>query len=100
VEAYNKFDEVKQQRVKGQLSGIRLMMCGSAALPGTPTPNPSSPPPPLPSPFLLSRGVPLFAEPMFHKWERISGHRLLERYGMTEVSLPSDIYRQIFVLGI
>ncbi|CAL2245463.1 unnamed protein product [Prunus armeniaca] len=35
---------------------LRLMMCGSSALP----------------------------QPVMHKWESITGHRLLERYGMTE----------------
>ncbi|XP_065224561.1 malonate--CoA ligase ACSF3, mitochondrial [Planococcus citri] len=38
---------------------IRLMMCGSAPLP----------------------------EPIFEKWEHITGHRLLERYGMSEMNM-------------
>lgn len=38
---------------------IRLMMCGSAPLP----------------------------EPIFEKWQQITGHRLLERYGMSEIGM-------------
>lgn len=41
------------------MSAFRLMVCGSAALPVT----------------------------VMEKWERISGHRLLERYGMTELGM-------------
>lgn len=37
----------------------RLMMCGSAPLPIT----------------------------VFEKWEQITGHQLLERYGMTEIGM-------------
>lgn len=40
-------------------SRIRLMVCGSAPLP----------------------------TPIFRKWEQITGHRLLERYGMTEIGM-------------
>lgn len=38
---------------------VRLMMCGSAALP----------------------------EPVYRRWYEISGHHLLERYGMTECGM-------------
>lgn len=46
-------------RMSASLGGLRLMVCGSAAL----------------------------AEPLFEKWRGISGHALLERYGMTEVGM-------------
>ncbi len=60
------------------MRGLRLMVCGSAALP-----------------------VPVMA-----KWEAISGHRLLERYGMTELGMalsnPLDGPRHpgVFVCGV
>eukprot|EP00128_Syssomonas_multiformis_P006525 Colp12_sorted_trinity150504_noHs@5348 len=44
---------------KERCSNLRLMVSGSAALP----------------------------EPIMHRWEEISGHRLLERYGMTEIGM-------------
>ncbi len=49
----------EQDRIKEILSTFRLMVCGSAALPV---------------------GV-------LEKWQAISGHRLLERYGMTEIGM-------------
>lgn len=51
----------KPAYLEGILSVWRqlLQMCGSAALP----------------------------EPVMEKWEGVTGHRLLERYGMTEVKL-------------
>jgi len=30
--------------------------------------------------------------PVMHQWESITGHRLLERYGMTEVSRFSCLF--------
>ena len=45
--------------VKERLSDFRLMVAGSASLPG----------------------------PTLEKWQEISGQRLLERYGMTEIGM-------------
>ncbi|XP_061723757.1 malonate--CoA ligase ACSF3, mitochondrial [Cydia pomonella] len=54
--------------VKTTLQRMRLMCAGSAPLP----------------------------ESLFHKWEQISGQRLLERYGMSEVGMAlSNPYRPI-----
>ncbi|XP_063369444.1 malonate--CoA ligase ACSF3, mitochondrial [Cydia amplana] len=54
--------------VKTTLQRMRLMCAGSAPLP----------------------------ESLFHKWEQISGQRLLERYGMSEVGMAlSNAYRPI-----
>ncbi len=50
---------VEQDRMKQTLSTFRLMVCGSAALPVS----------------------------VLEKWQAISGHRLLERYGMTEIGM-------------
>jgi malonyl-CoA/methylmalonyl-CoA synthetase len=49
----------EQDRIKQTLSTFRLMVCGSAALPVS----------------------------VLEKWHTISGHRLLERYGMTEIGM-------------
>jgi malonyl-CoA/methylmalonyl-CoA synthetase len=49
----------RQTEVHGALSSFRLMVCGSAALPVS----------------------------VMEDWHRISGHRLLERYGMTEIGM-------------
>jgi malonyl-CoA/methylmalonyl-CoA synthetase len=48
-----------ERRVKQRLSKYRLMVSGSAALP----------------------------EPHFHEWHQLSGQRLLERFGMTELHM-------------
>jgi malonyl-CoA/methylmalonyl-CoA synthetase len=48
-----------QQEVSAALAAMRLMVSGSAALPVS----------------------------VMERWERISGHRLLERYGMTELGM-------------
>eukprot|EP00127_Corallochytrium_limacisporum_P002255 Clim_evm43s109 gene=Clim_evmTU43s109 len=45
--------------VRNRLSAIRLMICGSAALP----------------------------EPLLQRWQEVSGHTLLERYGMSEIGM-------------
>jgi malonyl-CoA/methylmalonyl-CoA synthetase len=52
-------DVVEQDRMKQTLSTFRLMVCGSAALPVS----------------------------VLEKWQAISEHRLLERYGMTEIGM-------------
>jgi malonyl-CoA/methylmalonyl-CoA synthetase len=49
----------EQDLIKQTLSTFRLMVCGSAALPVS----------------------------VLEKWQDISGHRLLERYGMTEIGM-------------
>jgi len=49
----------EQDLMKQTLSTFRLMVCGSAALPVS----------------------------VLEKWQGISGHRLLERYGMTEIGM-------------
>ncbi|KAI8828568.1 AMP-dependent synthetase and ligase [Chytriomyces cf. hyalinus JEL632] len=56
------FDSVpidQQSSMTSACAQFRLMVSGSAALPS----------------------------PVFDKWERVSGHRLLERYGMTEIGM-------------
>ena len=56
----------EQQQITASMKGFRLMVCGSAALPVS----------------------------IMEKWETISGHRLLERYGMTEIGMAiSNPYR-------
>ena len=52
-------DEVDKTAVKSIFRHFRLMVCGSAALPVT----------------------------ILEKWKQISGHILLERYGMTEIGM-------------
>jgi len=49
----------KQQEIKNSLNSFRLMVSGSAALPIT----------------------------VMENWNKISGHNLLERYGMTEIGM-------------
>jgi len=49
----------EQQKLKSCLEKFRLMVCGSAALPAS----------------------------IMEKWKVISGHTLLERYGMTEIGM-------------
>ena len=51
--------EGERGRMSASLRGLRLMVCGSAALP----------------------------VPVFEKWREISGRPLLERYGMTEAGM-------------
>ncbi|MFN8356818.1 MAG: acyl-CoA synthetase [Spirosomataceae bacterium] len=51
--------EAEQQQLLAHLKTFRLMVSGSAALPIS----------------------------VMEKWEKISGHRLLERYGMTEIGM-------------
>jgi malonyl-CoA/methylmalonyl-CoA synthetase len=56
---WEQVDLVQQQAITSSLKKFRLMVCGSAALPVS----------------------------VMEKWELISGHRLLERYGMTEIGM-------------
>lgn len=58
--------ETEQQALTDTMRAFRLMVSGSAALPVT----------------------------VMEKWERVSGHTLLERYGMTEIGMAiSNPYR-------
>ncbi len=59
IEAWEKFSAGRQRTLSAALVELRLMVSGSAALPVN----------------------------VFKKWEEISGHRLLERYGMTEIGM-------------
>ena len=62
----------KSATVRERLSKFRLMVAGSASLPG----------------------------PTLEEWEQISGQRLLERYGMTEIGMAiSNPYRGKRVQG-
>lgn len=59
IQAYEEWTDDEQVQCKLDLAKIRLMVSGSAALPAS----------------------------VFEKWESITGHRLLERYGMTEIGM-------------
>jgi malonyl-CoA/methylmalonyl-CoA synthetase len=59
MEAWDKSSPEQQQAMSGACRRIRLMISGSAALPVT----------------------------AFHRWKSITGHDLLERYGMTEIGM-------------
>src|SRR5688572_19951545 len=59
IQAWEDADRATQQRWSQACSNLRLMVSGSAALP----------------------------IPVLEKWRRISGHTLLERYGMTEIGM-------------
>jgi malonyl-CoA/methylmalonyl-CoA synthetase len=57
IHEYEKLDN--KEKYSKAASRVRLMVCGSAALP----------------------------EPILESWKRITGHTLLERYGMTEIGM-------------
>lgn len=59
IQYWDDQDRGLQEELSRGVAGLRLMVSGSAALP----------------------------VPVFEKWRRISGHRLLERYGMTEIGM-------------
>lgn len=59
IEAVEKWSAEDQAKLRTRLQDFRLMVSGSAALPVS----------------------------VMEKWESISGHRLLERYGMTEIGM-------------
>ena len=59
IGAWELLDEPNRRRVTEQLSRLRLMVSGSAALP----------------------------VPTLDRWREVSGHTLLERYGMTEIGM-------------
>ncbi|XP_028789187.1 malonate--CoA ligase isoform X2 [Neltuma alba] len=56
IQGYQAMDPQSQAASAAAARNLRLMMCGSSALP----------------------------QPVMQEWEAITGHRLLERYGMTE----------------
>lgn len=56
LQGYKGMDEDAQKVATSAAQQLRLMMCGSSALP----------------------------QPVMNEWEKLTGHRLLERYGMTE----------------
>ncbi|MEX2565049.1 MAG: acyl-CoA synthetase [Cyclobacteriaceae bacterium] len=63
---WDQLPEKDQQKIAGILKKFRLMVSGSAALPVS----------------------------VMEKWEQISSHKLLERYGMTEIGMAiSNPYR-------
>ncbi|XP_060518865.1 malonate--CoA ligase ACSF3, mitochondrial-like [Cylas formicarius] len=66
IEEHDKFTQQEKDKVKRMLeNNVRLMVSGSAPLPN----------------------------PLYQKWLDISGHRLLERYGMTEIGMClSNLY--------
>lgn len=76
IAAWEKMTAGEQERVSAALRRMRLMVSGSAALPVS----------------------------VMERWQAISGHRLLERYGMTElgmaISNPYDGERRPGSVGI
>ncbi|XP_066379728.1 probable CoA ligase CCL8 [Miscanthus floridulus] len=56
LQGYDSMDPDQQSDASYAAKHLRLMMCGSSALPS----------------------------PLMKRWEEVTGHRLLERYGMTE----------------
>jgi malonyl-CoA/methylmalonyl-CoA synthetase len=59
ISHWEQLDATQQTSLRKSMQAFRLMVCGSAALPVS----------------------------VMEKWEQISGHRLLERYGMTEIGM-------------
>ncbi len=59
VDAWEQAGEQERKRWSSGARAVRLMISGSAALP----------------------------VPLLERWEQITGHRLLERYGMTEIGM-------------
>lgn len=76
IAAWEKLNTVDQQSVSAALRKMRLMVSGSAALPVS----------------------------VMERWQSISGHRLLERYGMTELGMaignPYDGERKAGYVGM
>ncbi|XP_065866149.1 probable CoA ligase CCL8 [Euphorbia lathyris] len=75
IQGYEAMDPELQQASASAARQLRLMMCGSSALP----------------------------LPIMEQWEKITGHRLLERYGMTEfvmaISNPLEGPRKAGTVG-
>lgn len=59
IAAWEEADAATRERMSRSCRALRLMVSGSAALP----------------------------EPTFRRWQEISGHALLERYGMSEIGM-------------
>jgi len=59
IQAFDRLSAEEQHQCREALSRLRLMISGSASLPS----------------------------PIFDRWKEISGHTLLERYGMTEIGM-------------
>ena len=59
IAAFELLDVADRQQLKNAMKKFRLMVCGSAALPVS----------------------------VMQQWEQVSGHVLLERYGMTEIGM-------------
>ena len=59
IAAFELLDVEARQKLKNAMQKFRLMVCGSAALPVS----------------------------VMEQWEQVSGHVLLERYGMTEIGM-------------
>lgn len=59
LQAYDAYDEATQARCRAAASALRLAVSGSAACP----------------------------VPLFERWEAVTGARLLERYGMSEIGM-------------
>ncbi|KAJ3029523.1 UNVERIFIED_CONTAM: hypothetical protein HDU68_011916 [Siphonaria sp. JEL0065] len=76
LEYFDSCGEQEQKRLSDSCKQFRLMVSGSAALPVT----------------------------VFDKWEKVSGERLLERYGMTEIGMalgnPYDGVRESGKVGV
>ncbi len=76
IAAWDKLESREQEKISASLKSMRLMVSGSAALPVS----------------------------VMERWEKISGHRLLERYGMTElgmaISNPYEGERRAGTVGI
>ena len=68
----------QQREVREAFQRLRLMVSGSAALPRTTSCCHYM--------YLVMDNF-TTTEPVFEEWEKITGHRLLERYGMTELGL-------------
>ncbi|GMY34312.1 probable CoA ligase CCL8 isoform X1 [Fagus crenata] len=75
IQGYEAMDPELQTASASAARELRLMMCGSSALP----------------------------QPVMEQWETITGHRLLERYGMTEfvmaISNPLKAMRKAGTVG-
>ena len=59
ISHWEQVNEAEKKAITASMQTFRLMVCGSAALPVS----------------------------VMEKWQTISGHRLLERYGMTEIGM-------------
>lgn len=69
---FDALPQAQQERLTASMEKFRLMVCGSAALPVT----------------------------VMEKWKKVSGHTLLERYGMTEIGMGiSNPYRGVRKAG-